>query len=161
MINGSFVILQINGKCAFLKRNDNGLWDLPGGGFDITEIDYKGVVLREVTEEMDVTISRDSLHLCAILGQRLKKEVSEMHGGIEMGYTFLHYVMLYTMPTITLDGEHSEWQLFSYDEIIANYKDFSSGPLWQYFTFLAYQETNKLQEGILYDRRIWQGKEYT
>jgi 8-oxo-dGTP pyrophosphatase MutT (NUDIX family) len=160
-INGAFVILQIMGKYLFLRRTDNSLWDLTGGGFEITEIDYKNVLLREIVEEIYVKLPPESLHLCAILGQRLPKQVSEQYGGVENGYVFLHYAMLYTMPEIKLDGEHNQWKLFSYDEIIENYKDFSSGPLWQFFTFLSFQETNKLQEGMLRDRRIWQGKEYT
>ncbi len=160
MINGSFVSIQINGKYLFIKRNDNGLWDLTGGGFDVDEIDYKGVVLREVAEEINFSLQRKQIQLCAILGQKLKAEVSGQYGGIKNGLVFLHCAILYEMPPILLSEEHTEWKLFDYEEIIENYKDFSSGILWMFFSLLAFHQTKKVQEGMLYDRRIWQEKEY-
>jgi 8-oxo-dGTP pyrophosphatase MutT (NUDIX family) len=160
MINGSFTLIEIERKHLFIKRNDNGLWDITGGGFDADEIDYTGVAKREVREEVQVELARKQLQLCAILGQRLKKEISEQYGGIQKGLVFLHSTILYEQPTITLGDEHSDWNLFGYEEITKHYKEFSSGILWMYFTLLSYHQTKKLQEGMLYDRRMWQGKEY-
>lgn len=159
-INGSFIILQINGKYAFIKRKQDGLWDIPGGGYNIDEIDYKKVGLRELCEEMKIKCKKSCLHFCAILGQRLKADDSLAYGGVTHGYVYLHYAIMYKKPRIRLSDEHTEYKLFTYEEIIANYKEFKSGPLWLFFTFLEYQRTNKLQEGLLYDRRIWQRKEY-
>lgn len=160
MINGSFAIMQINGKYLFLKRHDNGKWDLVGGGYDIHEVLHKVVVGREIKEEINLEIQPELLHLCATLGQRLKKSVSEKYGGIQFGTIYVYYVILYGEYTIVLDDEHTEYKLFSYEEIMENWKDFSSGPLWQFFTFLTFQEENELQDGMLWDRRTWKGKEY-
>ncbi len=159
MINGSFAVIVIQGKFLFLKRKDRGLWDLPGGGFEASEIDYKGVVKRETEEGAGLIIPREKFHLFGMLGQRLKKEVSEIYK-VTRGFVFLHKVTLYEMPKIIPGDEHSEWRLFTYEEIMSEWEDFSSGPLWQLFTFLSFQETNEFQEGLIFDRRMWQGKEY-
>lgn len=159
-IHGSFIILQINGKYAFIKREIDGLWDITGGGYEIDEIDYRKVAIREMQEEVGIKCKKECLHFCAVLGQRLKREDSLRYGGVTHGYVYLHYLILYKLPKIKLSAEHTDYKLFSYEEIIANYKQFKSGPLWLFFTFLEYQRTNKLQEGLLYDRRIWQKKEY-
>lgn len=55
----------------FLLEEDKGKWDLPGGGFDVNEIDYKGVAVREIKEETGIVTTREELKLCAILGQTL------------------------------------------------------------------------------------------
>lgn len=159
-INGAFTVLQINGKYAFIKREKDGMWDLPGGGYEITEIDYRKVATREILEEMGITCNKLHLNVCGMLGQRLKAEDSMAYGGVKYGFVHLHFLILYKKPRVRLSKEHTEYKLFSYEEIIENYKQFKSGPLWLFFTFLEYQRTNKLQEGLLYDRRIWQRKEY-
>ncbi len=165
MINGSFIVFQINGKYLFLKRLDNQLWDLPGGGYEVDEIDYRKVAVREAKEEAGIEINPKSMQLCAILGQRLKKEVRDHYDGkVEFGTVYLHCSIIYTEPgkecKITLGNEHSEYKLFDYEEIISHFTEFSSGPLWMFFTSLAYHQTKKVQEGMLFDRRMWQGKEY-
>lgn len=159
-IHGAFTILQINGKFAFIKREKDGLWDIPGGGYEITEIDYRKVAVREMIEEMRVRCKKSDLNLCAILGQRLKKEDVERYGGVTHGYVYLHFLILYKEPVVKLSKEHTEYKLFTYEEIIQNYKQFKSGPLWLFFTFLEYQRTNKLQEGLIFEKRFWQRKEY-
>lgn len=160
MINGSFAVIQINGKFLFLKRSDNGKWDLTGGGYDIHEVLHKVVVLREIKEEIDLSLDPNKLHLCATLGQKLKKAVSEQYGGIQYGTIYLYYSILYGNYKIVLDDEHTEYALFSYEEILQKWETFSSGPLWQFFTFLTFQEENKLQDGMLFERRFWKEKEY-
>ena len=159
-MNGSFVMLQTCGKFDFIQREADGLWDIPGGGYEITEIDYKQVGKRELEEETGVLCKKEDLILCGILGQRLKKEDSERYGGVTHGYVFLHSLILYEKPEIILSEEHIKHKRFTYEEVIKNYKSFKSGPLWLFFTFLEYQRTGNVQEGLLYDRRIWQGKEY-
>lgn len=164
-MHGSFLILEVNGKYLFLKRNDNGRWDLPGGGFNMDEVDYKKVVLRELEEEAGIKIDREALQLCANLGQRLKKEVVEHYGGnAHMGFVWLHCVTVHKAPDeefpVSPGNEHSDYRFFTYDEIINEYETFSSGPLWFFFTFLAFRQTGKVQEGMLWDRRFWQEKEY-
>lgn len=161
MINGSFVLIEIAKKYLFIKREDNGLWDLVGGGFDVDEIDYKGVAIREALEEIGCEIPRKKLQLCAILGQRLKAEVSAQYGGITSGFVFLHTCILWELPQITLSDEHTDWKLFTYEEIIDNYKEFSSGALWEFFAVMTFHEKKTLQEGKLRDRRLWQGTEYS
>ncbi len=165
MINGAFTVIAINGKFLFLKRLDKGLWDLPGGGFEPSEIAYREVTRREIKEETGLALQPDQIQLCGILGQRLKKSVTEQHGGIEKGLIFLHCAILYndctTPPPIIVGNEHSEFRLFTYEEIIAEYKDFSSGPLAMFFTYLLFQQTNKVQEGMLSARIKWKGKDYS
>src|ERR1700740_2127084 len=95
MINGSFTSIEIERKHLFIKRQDNGLWDITGGGFDVDEIDYKGVARREVKEEIGIDLERKQLQLCAILGQKLKTDVSAKYGGIKKGLAFLHCTILY------------------------------------------------------------------
>ena len=160
MINGSFAVIQINGKYLFLKRDDNGKWDLTGGGYDIHEVLHKVVVTREIKEETGLEIQPNSLHLCATLGQRLRKSVSEQYGGLQFGTIYLYYTILYGEYEIKLDHEHTDYRLFSYEEVMNEWKDFSSGPLLQFFTFLTFQEENMLQDGMLFERRLWKGKEY-
>ncbi|MDD3693857.1 MAG: NUDIX hydrolase [Candidatus Pacebacteria bacterium] len=159
MINGSFTIISWDGRALFLKRKDTGLWDLTGGGFDVNEIDYKAVSIREIREETGIIVDKDSLHLVAVLGQRLPKRIQEIYP-VENGLVFLHSLFLRNNPVINISDEHSDFKFFSYSEILDNWKDFSSGPLWLYFTFLKFQESCKLQEGLLRDRSIWQGKKY-
>jgi 8-oxo-dGTP pyrophosphatase MutT (NUDIX family) len=165
MINGSFIVAEINRKYLFLRRIDNGLWDLLGGGYEVDEIDYRKVAVREAKEEGGIIIGPRDLQLCAILGQKLPQRVRDHYDGkIEYGSLYLHTYIHYTEPgkefPITLGNEHSEYRLFTYDEIISEYKDFSSGPLWMFFTSLTYHQTKKVQEGMLYERRLWQGKAY-
>lgn len=159
MINGAFTIIVFDGKYLFIKRKDKGLWDLAGGGFNASEVDYKGVVSREIFEETRITIQRDQLHLFAILGQRLPQHLQAIHK-VEKGFVFLHYAILHSEPEIVLSEEHTDHYFFSYTEILERYKEFSSGPLWEFFTYLTFQETQKLQEGMLRDRATWQGKSY-
>lgn len=160
MINGSFAVIQINGKYLFLKRNDSGRWDLPGGGFEVSEIDYKAVVLREIEEEAGISLDRKQLQLCAILGQRLKAEISEKYGGIQYGIVFLHSSILYEIPKISVGDEHSDYRLFTYEEIVGNWESFSLGALWMFFASLNFHQTKKVQEGFLASYKNWQGKEY-
>lgn len=159
-LNGSFTILQTNGKFVFIKREKDGLWDIPGGGYDIKEINYRKVAKRELEEETGVICSESDLTLCATLAQRLRAEDSKIYGGVTHGYVFLHSLVLYKKPIITLSAEHTHHKTFTYEQVLRNYKSFKSGPLWLFFTFLEYQRTGQIQEGLLYDRRIWQNKEY-
>lgn len=161
MINGSFAIIQVNGKYPFIKREDNGLWEMPGGGYESSEYDYKKVLLREIEEETGIKLTPKQLQLCAILGQKLKKKVSEQHGGVQYGLAFLHCCILYEeLPQIKLSDEHTDWRMFTYEEIINEWETFSSGPLWFFFTFLMYQQKKEVQEGTVFEKRFWQGKEY-
>ncbi len=159
-LHGAFTILQVNGKYAFIRREHDGLWDIPGGGYSSKEINYKKVARRELIEEMAIRFPHKYFRLCGILGQKLKKVDSLAYGGVTHGYAYLHYIILYKEPVVTLSEEHTEYRLFSYEEVISNYKDFKSGPLWLFFTFLEFQRTNEIQEGLLRDRMLWQGKEY-
>ena len=159
MINGAFTIISYDGKYLFIKRKDKGKWDLPGGGFDVNEIDYKGVTVREIKEETGIIITREDLKLCAILGQRLPERVRNEYK-VDFGLVFLHSLFLHQEPEITLSDEHTEFKFFSYTEILSEYKNFSSGPLWEFFTFLKFQETGTLQEGMLRDRSVWLEKAY-
>lgn len=162
MINGAFTIIFYNGTFLFLKRKDKLLWDLPGGGFESDEVDYKSVAIREAKEEAGIDLVREKLHLFAILGQRLRQEAIQKHQ-VSRGFLFLHYTILHTAPVITIDpiaGEHSEYRFFTQQEIITRYTEFSSGPLWSFFTYLAFLETQKIQEGMLRDRATWLGKTY-
>ena len=160
MINGSFLLPIINEKYLFLKRDDNGLWEIPGGGYEIAEHDYTKVALRELKEETGIILTKKKVQLCAILGQRLKKTISEQYGGIEMGLAFVHCSILYETVTVTLSDEHTDYRLFTYEEINNEWQTFSSGPLWMFFTYLTFKQKGKVQEGLLKDRKIWQGKEY-
>lgn len=163
MINGSFNLIEINGKYLFIKRSDSHLWDLTGGGFDAHEIDYTEVAIRETKEEVNISLSRKEISLCAILGQRLPKKISEQYGGIEKGFLFLHTTILYGKASeypISLSDEHIEYRLFDYEEIIAHWESFSPGALWMFFTVLTFHQKKKIQEGMLFERRFWQGKEY-
>jgi 8-oxo-dGTP pyrophosphatase MutT (NUDIX family) len=159
MINGAFTVISFDGKYLFIKRKDKGKWDLPGGGFDVNEIDYKGVTVREIKEETGISTTREDLKLCAILGQRLPERVRNEYK-VDFGLIFLHALFLHEDPMIVLSDEHTDYKFFSYSEILQSYKDFSSGPLWEFFTYLKYQETGILQEGILKDRSVWLGQAY-
>lgn len=159
MINGSFTTIVYDGKYLFLKRKDKGLWDSVGGGFDPDEVDYKGVAIREAAEEAGLTIQREQLNLFAILGQFLPKKIQEKYQ-VQKGLIFLHSVILHEEPKIILSDEHTEYHFFSYKEVLDRYKEFSSGPLWEFFTYLSFQETQQLQEGMLRDRATWLGKTY-
>lgn len=158
-MHGSFCITQIKGKTLFLKREADGLWDLLGGGFEGSEVNYRQVLSREAFEEGGIDLSKDSLKLVAILGQTLRADIAEKHG-VKFGFTFVHTATFYEDQVITLSREHTEYRLFTYEEIISDYKKFKSGPLWMYFAYLAFVDTGELQEGMLKDRRFWKGKEY-
>lgn len=166
MINGSFTVIQINGKYLFLRRLDKGLWDLPGGGYEIDEVDYRKVAIREAKEEAGIELQPKQLQLCGILWQRLSQKTIEHYDGkIKYGTVYLHCSILYPESEnslgISVGNEHSAYYLFTYEEIISQYKCFSSGPLWMFFAYMAFHQTKKVQEGMLRDRRFWQGKEYT
>ncbi len=159
MINGAFNLLIYKGEHLFLKRKTNGLWDLVGGGFDVDEVDYKGVAIRETKEETGIDIAREQLILYGILGQTLPKRIQEKYQ-VQKGLIFLHAVILRELPEIVLSDEHTEYKFFSQKEVFENYQQFSSGPLWEFFTYLAFQETCRIQEGMLKERSMWLGKSY-
>lgn len=159
MINGAFTIISYDGKYLFIKRKDKGKWDLPGGGFDVNEIDYKGVTVREIKEETGIITTREDLKLCAILGQRLPKHIRDKYE-LDFGLVFLHRLFLHKEPEVFISDEHTDFKFFSQTEIFSSYQDFSSGPLWLFFTFLKAQESGELQEGMLSDRKIWLGEAY-
>lgn len=159
MINGGFTVISFNGTFLFIKRRDKGLWDLPGGGFDVNEVDYKGVSVREIKEETGIITTSSYLKLFAILGQKLPVRIRQEYK-VDYGLIFLHELFLHQEPVITLSDEHTDFKFFKYTEILESYKDFSSGPLWEFFTYLKFQETGILQEGMLGDRSIWLGIDY-
>ncbi|HWC57909.1 MAG TPA: NUDIX hydrolase [Candidatus Paceibacterota bacterium] len=158
--HGSFIILNINGKILFIQREDNGKWEIPGGGFNSDETDYKNVLLREVQEETGIILAPDTIELCAVLGQRLKKETIAYYGGrASAGFTFL-YCATIAPQKISLSWEHTDYRLFSHKEILSDYPQVSSGPLWFYFTYLEFCRTGKVQQGTLFEKRFFEGKEY-
>jgi 8-oxo-dGTP pyrophosphatase MutT (NUDIX family) len=158
-LNGAFTVIYFDGKYLFIKRKDKGTWDLPGGGFDPSETNFTLIAIREAWEEIGLKISEEQMVLYAVLGQRLRKEAREKYN-TEKGLLFLQYVILHEEPIINLGNEHTEYRLFSYTEIIANWKSFSSGPLWIFFAFLNYQQTHKIQKGELREYSVWQGIDY-
>lgn len=158
-LNGAFTVIDYDGKYLFIKRKDKGTWDLPGGGFDPSEIDFTLIAVREAMEEIGVSILEEQMVLYAVLGQRLRKEAREKYN-TEKGLLFLQYVILHEEPNITLGNEHTEYRFFSYTEIISNWKSFSSGPLWIFFAYLKYQQTQKIQKGELQSYSVWQGIDY-
>jgi 8-oxo-dGTP pyrophosphatase MutT (NUDIX family) len=117
------------------------------------------VIRREFVEETGKKIPEKRFLLCAILGQKLKSDIIEKFG-VEYGYVFLHTVTFYKKPIIKLSHEHVRYKFYSVSEVIKNYKKFKSGPLWLFFTYLAFKETHRMQEGMIFDRRLWRGKEY-
>lgn len=161
-MNGSFAVIKVNGKILWIKREDNGLWELPGGGFENFEDSYKSVVSREIKEETGLDIPSNQLTLCAVLTQTLKEAISIKYGGLKHGLVFVHSSVQYVdhEPTIVLSKEHTDCKFFSYPEIKEVWEKFSSGPLWMYFAYLAYEQTGKLQEGTVSARRKWQEKDY-
>jgi 8-oxo-dGTP pyrophosphatase MutT (NUDIX family) len=157
--NGSFVIVEFDGKYLFLEREQDGLLDIPGGGYELTEVNYRKIAKRELFEETNIDVPEASLLWCATLGQKLKKEVIEKFG-VEYGYVFLHKITLYKKPTIILSREHVSYTFLPVSKVLTQYKKFKSGPLWLFFTYLAFKETHQMQEGMIADRRFWKGKEY-
>jgi len=160
-INGSFALIKNNERSLWLQREDNGLLELPGGGSNNNEYHHKMVLIREIEEETKLKIKQSRLRLYAQLGQRLSPDTSQQFGGIEYGSVFLYYSNLYESSfEITLSSDHIKYFFLSHSEIIRDWKKFSSGALWMYFTYLKFQETREIQEGLLRDRRKWKGKEY-
>ncbi|HEY0979870.1 MAG TPA: NUDIX domain-containing protein [Candidatus Paceibacterota bacterium] len=160
-INSSFGLIRHEEQSLWLKREDNGLWELSGGGTNNDEFKHKGVLIREIEEEAGVKISEKKLRLYAVLGQRLHIETSDEFGGIQYGSLFLYYCNLPgKRPTVTLSHDHTDSRFFFHKEIMENWRDFSSGALWMYFTYLKFQETREIQEGLLYERRFWKRKKY-
>jgi len=163
-LHGSFLVLEARGRYLFLKREDNCLFELLGGGFNSKETNHQKVLLREIEEEAGIQMKNEQLIFCAVLGQRLKKEIISYYDGkTEVGFVFVHTASIDKDPEhipITLSSEHTDYRWFTHEEIIESYQIFSSGPLWMWFSFLEFQRTGITQQGKLYDRRIWQGKEY-
>ena len=160
-INGSFALIKNNERSLWLQREDNKLLELPGGGSNNNEYHHKMAVLREITEEINQRIKETRLRLYAVLGQRLAAETSKQFGGIEYGSLFLYYSNLYESSfPITLSKDHTNYYFLSHSEIIKDWRKFSSGALWMYFTYLKFQETREIQEGLLFERRTWKGKKY-
>jgi len=160
-INSSFGLIRNNEQSLWLKREDSGLWELSGGGTNNDEFRHKEVLRREILEETGISVSEKRLRSFAALGQRLHEETSKQFGGIQYGTLFLYYCNLPgRRPKITLSSDHTNYRFFYHKEIMENWKEFSSGALWMYFTYLKFQETREIQEGLLADRKFWQGKKY-
>lgn len=109
----SLLLIARENKFLLLKRSEgehnySGFWGLPGGGVEQNETPTDAVI-REVKEEMGLEISN----------MRLLNKYP-FHN------TFIN-VFVYNSPefnpnTIELNGEHTEWGMFSYYEIF-NMKD--------------------------------------
>lgn len=163
--NGSFTVISYRKNIfyprqyLFLKREQDELWDLPGGGFSINETNYKQIARREVREETTLLIKIKKLKLIAILGQVLRSDLIKQYG-VRHGFVFVTYTKLQKTPKICLSSEHTDYHFFTRQEIFSQYKKFKSGPLWIFFTYLKFQKTGKIQEGMVRDHRFWQGQEY-
>ena len=51
---GDGAVIDVEGRILLIRRADNGLWAMPGGGLEVGETPAQGVV-REVLEETGVT----------------------------------------------------------------------------------------------------------
>jgi|GEM_PF-6725799 len=160
-INGSFAIIRYKGKFLWVKRADTGLWELVGGGEDRNEFNHKGALSRECREEIGKKIKQKKFYLFAMLGQTLSRAAREKFDGTKYGSVFLYYCDIIRMrKNIQLSNDHTEHNFFSHDEIMENWEKFTSGSLWIYFTFLAFQENGEIQEGLLKKRKTWKGTDY-
>lgn len=147
MIHGAFTLVFCKEKILWLKRKDSGKWDLPGGGFDLDEIDFRAVASREIQEETGIIIKRDNLDIeIPPLGQNLTQSAQEYYDfKIKYGFVFVLTTHLQNEPEVVISDEHTDHQWFKVDEVLENPEDFSIGPRKMLYAFLRHKKGEKLK----------------
>jgi 8-oxo-dGTP pyrophosphatase MutT (NUDIX family) len=100
----SLLLIEKNKEFLLLKRSDNGLYGLPGGGVEENETPNDALI-REVKEEMGVFIPNFKL---------LKKYP------YNSSFLCVYYFKSsdFDENTIVLNNEHTEFNFFSYFEVL-------------------------------------------
>jgi ADP-ribose pyrophosphatase YjhB (NUDIX family) len=101
----SLLILDRKNKFLLLKKTDDGKWGLPGGHLTTGETPKQGLV-REIKEELGINIKSKNYHF-------LKKY---MKGKKELNIFYLKDNI--DSNDIKLSEEHSEFDFFSYKQIM-------------------------------------------
>lgn len=103
--------VEYKGDLLLLKRakkdSQFGLWGIPGGKLQENESPEEGVI-RELNEEISLTLSKDKLEsLC-------KSPMSNECDGSYLLYTY--YAGLNKLPKLTLNGEQSQFKWVPFDQ---------------------------------------------
>lgn len=100
----SLLLIEKNKEFLLLKRSDNGLYGLPGGGVEENETPNDALI-REIKEEMGVFIPNFKL---------LKKYP------YNSSFLCVYYFKSsdFDENTIVLNNEHTEFNFFSYFEVL-------------------------------------------
>jgi ADP-ribose pyrophosphatase YjhB (NUDIX family) len=101
----SLLIVVKNNEFLLLKKTEDGKWGLPGGHLTTGETPKQGLV-REIKEELGVDIKSKNYHF-------LKKY---MKGKKELNIFYLNNNI--NSNNIKLSEEHSEFNFFSYKQIM-------------------------------------------
>lgn len=108
------VFLTCNKKLFLFRRHSSkkfggGLWALCAGGKENAET-YKEGALRELREETGVTVlSEEAISEKIFYHYAESAPVSEWH---------VFHINMDETPQITLNEEHTEWRLVSYEEAL-------------------------------------------
>lgn len=156
--DGSFVVLFTTTKGALSKktlhfllaqREDDQLWELLGGGFDLRDYDAKTAVIREVREESGIRLKTDkAVNYFAHMTQ--KWNVSEK------GHAFYFEKELhprYLRKKFKVSDDHLDVRWHTLEEILRDGElYYKTATLRVILRFLHFKEKSEFQFGILKEK---------
>jgi 8-oxo-dGTP pyrophosphatase MutT (NUDIX family) len=107
MVGTAILIMDSENRLLMMRRSDNGLWGLPGGGVELGE-EVKTAARRELREE--TALEADELRLLGVFSGPgffyIYPNGDEVHG------VLIVYLALTWHGQVCLNDEHTEWGWF-------------------------------------------------
>jgi 8-oxo-dGTP pyrophosphatase MutT (NUDIX family) len=112
MVGAAILVMDKMQRLLMLKRSDSGCWGLPGGAAELGE-KVESAARRETIEETGLEIGKMSL-FNVFSGPELYYKYPN---GDEVYNVTIVYLSHDWQGNIKLNGEHTEWKWFEFDEI--------------------------------------------
>jgi 8-oxo-dGTP pyrophosphatase MutT (NUDIX family) len=142
------------------QRDDDGLFEFLGGGFDLRDLTPACAASRELHEEASILVNSDELTFFANMIQRLR-----VLGENERGYVFYFYKKVEKKESLTsetkVSQEHTALEWHPISSILSEgEKTYKTATLRVLLHFLNYLMDQKVRFGILGNNVSFQGHRF-